>query len=115
MRAPVAGPVDPAELDRFLDSFMYRRPAFLVDEIVELDHDARRIAARMDEETKMAKAYRGGKFTLKELGTFFLSTSSDMTAANLASKGSVKFSNIMSDWGKKIDQGMTLLNALNIF
>ncbi len=48
MRAPVAGPVDPAELDRFLDSFMYRQPAFLVDEIVELDRDAHRIVARMD-------------------------------------------------------------------
>jgi hypothetical protein len=42
------GPVDPADLQHFLDSFLYEERAFLVDEIVALDPQARRIEARLD-------------------------------------------------------------------
>lgn len=36
------------EMQRFLDTYMYREEAFLIDEIVSLDAGARRIEARMD-------------------------------------------------------------------
>ncbi len=42
------GPFDPAEARRFLDTFLYREPAFLVDEIVTLDREAHAIHARLD-------------------------------------------------------------------
>jgi hypothetical protein len=48
MRADVPGPFDPEEMRRFLASFMYAREAFLVDEVVRLDREARAIDARMD-------------------------------------------------------------------
>ena len=44
----IPGPYDPAQMRRFLDSFLYREEAFLVDEVVSLDREARRIEARMD-------------------------------------------------------------------
>ena len=36
------------EMQRFVDSFLYREEAFLVDEIVAMDRDAREIHARLD-------------------------------------------------------------------
>ena len=48
MRRVVPGPCDPAELQRFLDTFLYREEAFLVDEILRLDPVAREIAALLD-------------------------------------------------------------------
>lgn len=41
-------PLDPAELRRFRDTFLYRDEAFLVDEVTALDRDARRLEARLD-------------------------------------------------------------------
>ena len=40
--------VDPDRLQHFLDTFLYREEAVLVDEITGLDADARRIEARLD-------------------------------------------------------------------
>lgn len=48
VRAEVPGPFDPAEMRRFLATFMYAREAFLVDEVLRLDRAAREIEARMD-------------------------------------------------------------------
>lgn len=39
---------DPAELERFLASFLYREEGFLLDEVVDLDRDARSAHARLD-------------------------------------------------------------------
>jgi hypothetical protein len=44
----VPGPYDPADMRRFLDSFLYESGAFLVDEVLRLDADERTIVARMD-------------------------------------------------------------------
>jgi hypothetical protein len=43
-----SGPVPPAELQRFLDTFLYGPEAFLVDEIVRADREAGAIEARLD-------------------------------------------------------------------
>jgi len=42
------GPIDPLEMQRFLDTLLYREEAFLVDEIVSLDREKKAIAARLD-------------------------------------------------------------------
>ncbi len=42
------GPIPPDELRRFVETFLYREPAFLIDEIVAVDHDQRRIEALFD-------------------------------------------------------------------
>ncbi len=44
----LAGPFDPNEIRRFLDTFMYHEAAFLVDEVIELDAERREIRARLD-------------------------------------------------------------------
>jgi hypothetical protein len=44
----IPGPIDPAEMRRFRDSFMYRDEAFLVDEVVAMDAEACAIEARLD-------------------------------------------------------------------
>ncbi len=44
----IPGPYEPAEMERFLASFLYRDEAFLVDEVVRLDAEAREIEARLD-------------------------------------------------------------------
>ena len=41
-------PPDPAELRRFLATFLYREEGFLVDEVLDLREDERAVAARMD-------------------------------------------------------------------
>jgi hypothetical protein len=46
MRLPPS--LDPREMRRFLDTFLYREEAFLVDEIRGLDPERRRIEAVMD-------------------------------------------------------------------
>ena len=48
MPREVPGPYDPAEMRRFLDTFSYREQAFLVDEVLKIDPEARFIEARMD-------------------------------------------------------------------
>lgn len=42
------GPLDAAEMQRFLETFLYREPAFLVDEIVSVDRESRAIEALLD-------------------------------------------------------------------
>ena len=42
------GVTDPVELQRFLDTFLYREDAVLLDEITAIDEAARRIDARLD-------------------------------------------------------------------
>lgn len=46
MRDP--GPIDPAEMKRFLESFLYRESAFLVDTVRAVDAGQRRIEAALD-------------------------------------------------------------------
>jgi len=48
MRRVLPGPVPPEQLERFLDSFLYRSEAFLVDEIVSADREAGTLEARLD-------------------------------------------------------------------
>jgi len=48
LRPVKPGPLDPAELRRFLDTFLYREAAFLVDEIVSVDGAAHALEARLD-------------------------------------------------------------------
>jgi hypothetical protein len=48
MSREIPGPYDPAEMRRFLDTFLYREEAFLVDEVTELDGSALAVEARMD-------------------------------------------------------------------
>jgi len=48
MSREIPGPYDPAEMRRFLDTFVYREEAFLVDEVVKIDLEAKQIEARMD-------------------------------------------------------------------
>ena len=48
MPREIPGPYDPAEMRRFLDTFLYRESAFWIDEVLELDSDEGRIVARMD-------------------------------------------------------------------
>jgi 3-hydroxymyristoyl/3-hydroxydecanoyl-(acyl carrier protein) dehydratase len=48
MPRDIPGPYDPAEMRRFLETFNYREEAFLVDEVVKIDPEARAIEARMD-------------------------------------------------------------------
>ena len=46
MRGPAD--LDPALLERFATTFLYREEALLVDELVEIDREARRLHARLD-------------------------------------------------------------------
>jgi hypothetical protein len=48
MARTIPAPCDPAEMRRFLDTFLYDENAFLVDEIVKLDAQARAVEARLD-------------------------------------------------------------------
>ena len=48
MTRTIPGPHDPDEMRRFLESFMYREEAFLVDEVLRLDAETREIEARLD-------------------------------------------------------------------
>ena len=50
LAARSAAVVDPDRLQTFLDTFLYREPAVLVDEITAIDADAGRIDARLDTE-----------------------------------------------------------------
>jgi len=44
----ISGPFDVAEMQRFLDTFMYRDDVFLVDEILRMDPEERAIDALLD-------------------------------------------------------------------
>ena len=48
MSRKIPGPYEPAEMERFLDTFMYREGAVLVDEVLEMDRDAKAITALLD-------------------------------------------------------------------
>ena len=48
MPRTVPGPYEPAEMKRFLDTFMYGPEAFLVDEVTLLDRQNRTIEARLE-------------------------------------------------------------------
>lgn len=48
MKRALPGPLDPESFRRFLDTFMYREAAFLIDEILAVDAALHRIAARME-------------------------------------------------------------------
>jgi len=58
----IPGPIDPGEMRRFLDTFLYREEAFLVDEVLRMDADALEIDARLDTTRKLpfAAAQRTG-------------------------------------------------------
>jgi len=43
----IPGPYEPSEMQRFLDTFLYREEAFLVDEVTRLDREAGRIEGRL--------------------------------------------------------------------
>ncbi len=73
-----------------------------------------RIELRMKEETIYLKAYKGGKYTLKEVTVYFLSTTSDIAVAKAVSSGGAKLSNIMSGWGDKLNTGLDILSAIGI-
>jgi hypothetical protein len=44
----IAGPFDPQEMQRFLDSLLYEEEAFLIDEVTRLEPGERLVEARMD-------------------------------------------------------------------
>jgi hypothetical protein len=44
----IPGPYDPAEMQHFLDTFLYRDEAFLVDEVIRIDRAERAIEAVLD-------------------------------------------------------------------
>jgi len=48
MSEPAAPALDPAELQRFKDTFLYHEEAFLVDEVLVVDREERRLEARFD-------------------------------------------------------------------
>lgn len=48
MARTIPGPYDPAEMRRFLDSFLYREEAFFVDEVRRLDREKHAIEAVLD-------------------------------------------------------------------
>ena len=48
MQRAQSGPIPPDQMERFLDTFLYREEAFLVDEIVRVDRDACALEARLD-------------------------------------------------------------------
>jgi hypothetical protein len=54
----VPGPYEPAEMDRFLASFMYREDAFLVDEVLSLDAGTQTLVARLDTRRRLPFASR---------------------------------------------------------
>lgn len=50
MTRKIPAPCDSAEMERFLETFLYREKAFLIDEITRLDRDDYSIEARLDTE-----------------------------------------------------------------
>ncbi|MBW2231218.1 MAG: hypothetical protein JRG92_08725 [Deltaproteobacteria bacterium] len=44
----IPGPYEEAEMQRFLDTFLYRQEAFLIDEVLSMDAEKRAIEARLD-------------------------------------------------------------------
>lgn len=48
MSLDIPGPYEPAEMRRFLDTFMYDEGGFLIDEVLRLDRDAREMEALLD-------------------------------------------------------------------
>ena len=62
MTLRVPDSLDAKEMQRFQETFLYREEAFLIDEIVEVDREARAIKARMqtDGELPIARHQRTG-------------------------------------------------------
>jgi len=54
----IRGPIDPAEMRRFLASFMYREDAFLLDEVLAMDREAGAISALLDTRRELPFAAR---------------------------------------------------------
>ena len=48
MSTTIPGPFEPAEIRRFLDSYLYRPEAFFIDEVLCLDREALRVEAVMN-------------------------------------------------------------------
>ena len=48
MSRSIPGPYKVSEMQRFLDTFLYREAAFLVDEVMKMDSEQRFIEAQMD-------------------------------------------------------------------
>lgn len=48
MTRSIPGPYPEADMQRFLATFLYREPAFLVDEVLKMDQEKGFIEARMD-------------------------------------------------------------------
>jgi hypothetical protein len=47
-RRSIPGPYDPAEMRRFLDTFLYEEDGILIDEVISLDAERREVRARLD-------------------------------------------------------------------
>lgn len=62
MTAALSGPLDPDSFARFLDTFMYREAAFLIDEILAVDAALHCITARLEttRDLPFARAQRVG-------------------------------------------------------
>jgi hypothetical protein len=58
MSRQISGPYDPEDMRRFLETFMYEQDAFLVDEVMVLDREARAIEARLDTTRRLPFAAR---------------------------------------------------------
>ena len=48
MTRSIPGPYEASEMQHFLDTFLYRESAFLVDEVIRMDPEEHYIEARMD-------------------------------------------------------------------
>jgi hypothetical protein len=55
-QAQVPGPYEADEMDRFLETFLYTRAGFLVDEVTRLDREAHEIEALLDTERPLPMA-----------------------------------------------------------
>jgi hypothetical protein len=58
MARTILGPVDPTEMRRFLESFLYHEDAVLVDEILRVDPEAREVEAVLDTKRPLPFAAR---------------------------------------------------------
>ena len=48
MNRQIPGPYEAAEMQRFLDTFLYTEEAFFVDEVTRLDPEAKEVEAQLD-------------------------------------------------------------------
>ena len=57
MARPLDGPFDLAEIERFLETFMYHEDVLLVDEVVRMDAEQRSIEALLDTTRRLPVLY----------------------------------------------------------